>query len=278
MVIRERAPAKVNLLLHVGPRRRDGLHELCSLFASIDLVDDVLVAPSDGAWDTVVCGEVPGPNLCATALGVLRSALADGWRALPPLEVRIDKRIPVAAGLGGGSADAGAVLRAANEIAGGALDRAELRQVAAEVGADVPSQVDPAHALVRGAGEVVEPIALPGMWLVLVPSGEGLATGAVYDEADRISATRERLDPDAVRELAAKPLDALAAGLRNDLEAAAVSLRPELRNVIEGLERAGALTALVTGSGPTVFGVFAGRSRAERAAREFPGALVASPA
>ncbi len=178
---------------------------------------------------------------------------------LPPLAVRIEKRIPVAAGLGGGSADAAAVLRVANRITREPLDLDALRRVGAGVGADVPSQVAPGHALVRGAGEVVEQIDLPEMWLVLVPSRGGLATAEVYAEADRLGIGRPRLDPAAARALAGSSLPELAEGLDNDLQAAALSLRPELDGSLASLRTAGALAALVTGSGPTVFGVFPDR-------------------
>ena len=250
-MIRERAPAKVNLLLHVGPRRADGLHELCSLFASIDLADELTVETAD--VDEVVCAQVEGPNLAITAVERFRAEAAPD---LPPLRVTIEKRIPVAAGLGGGSADAAAVLRAANRLAGAPLDADALRALGARIGADVPSQVEPRHALVTGAGERVEPIGLPPMALLLVPDARGLSTAEVYARADELGTTRVDLDSDHVRELAARPLFELAGTLENDLEGAAVSLRPELEARMAELLDAGALTARVTGSGPTVFGVF----------------------
>jgi 4-diphosphocytidyl-2-C-methyl-D-erythritol kinase len=250
-VIRERAPAKVNLLLHVGSRRSDGLHELCSLFATIDLADEVTVERADA--DEVRCAGVEGPNLALAAVERFRAEAAP---ELPPLRVVIDKRIPVAAGLGGGSADAAAVLRAANELAGRPLDADGLRALGGRLGADVPSQVEPRHALVTGAGEGVEPVALPPMTLLLVPDPTGLSTAEVYAQADALGTTRAELDPDRVRQLAERPLYELAAVLENDLEGAAVSLRPELDDRMDRLREAGALTARVTGSGPTVFGVF----------------------
>jgi 4-diphosphocytidyl-2-C-methyl-D-erythritol kinase len=267
-VVRELAPAKVNLVLHVGPRRADGLHELASIFASLDLCDELGIEPAER--DEVVCPDVEGPNLVTAALEAFRSRVPD----LPPLRFTIGKRIPVAAGLGGGSADAAAALRAANEIAGRPLDADTLRALGARVGADVPSQVEPRHALVTGAGEGVEPIELPDMTLVLVPSSEGLSTAAVYAEADRIPSTRPRLDPGALRRLAAAPLAALARGLENDLEAAALSLRPELATTLGALREAGALAARITGSGPTAFGVFESRVEAEEAAALLSDALV----
>jgi 4-diphosphocytidyl-2-C-methyl-D-erythritol kinase len=250
-VIRERAPAKVNLLLHVGSRRADGLHALCSLFASIDLADELTV--EQAAADEVRCPGVEGPNLAQAAVELFRAEAAPN---LPPLRVVIDKRIPVAAGLGGGSADAAAVLRAANQLAGQPLDADGLRALGTELGADVPSQIEPRHALVTGAGEGVEPVALPPMTLLLVPDEAGLSTAEVYAQADALGATRAELDADHVRALAARPLAELAAALENDLEAAAVSLRPELSGRVDRLRQAGALAARVTGSGPTVFGVF----------------------
>jgi 4-diphosphocytidyl-2-C-methyl-D-erythritol kinase len=274
MTIREIAPAKVNLVLHVGPRRPDGLHELCSLFASLELADHLVVEARErgAAHDEVICPAVPEPNLAAAALAAFRDATPGAQ--LPPLRVTIDKRIPVAAGLGGGSADAAAVLRAANRIAGQPLRAGALRRIGLSLGADVPSQVEPGHALVTGAGEGVEPIELPDMALVLVPSALGLSTKHVYAEADRIGAIRATLSPPAMRKLASAPLAALAREMENDLEAAALSLRPELARTIAALEEAGALAARITGSGPTAFGVFAARAEAETAASLFSEALV----
>ena len=201
-MIRERAPAKVNLVLQVGDVRADGLHELCSLFASLDLADDVTVERRPDGADEVVCAGVDGPEPrhAARSTSCAPSSTATCRRCA----VTIDKRIPVAAGLGGGSADAAAVLRAANAIAGAPLDDDALRAIGARIGADVPSQIEPRHALVTGAGEHVEPLDLPPMALVLVPQDEGLSTADVYREADRIGSTRARLDPDAVRALAGR--------------------------------------------------------------------------
>jgi 4-diphosphocytidyl-2-C-methyl-D-erythritol kinase len=268
--IRVEAPAKVNLVLQVGPRRDDGLHELCSLFASIELHDVVMVEPA-GDVDAVLCPGVQGPNLAEAALEAFRSQTrAD----LPPLRVTIEKRIPVAAGLGGGSADAAAVLCAANQLAGDLLDDDRLRQLGAALGSDVPSQIRPAHALVTGTGEKVELVELVAMWLVLVPSARGLATSDVYAEADRLGTTRARLDPDALRKLAGQPAEAIGRALENDLQAAALALRPELEGTLAALTEAGALGTIVAGSGPTVFGFFADLEGAERAAAKIQGAMV----
>lgn len=271
-----RAPAKLNLCLYLGHRRDDGLHELRSLFCPITLSDRIVV--SDAERDEVVCPQVDGPNVAEAALAALRDR---GWRA-NPLRVEIEKRIPVAAGLGGGSADAGAVLRLARE------DIGDLDRLAAELGADVPSQLDPAFALVGGAGEVVEPLAEPAHFgIVLVPDDEGLSTAEVYAEADRLGLGRE---PAELEEIAAELRRATRGGasplayrelLVNELAHAAVSLRPRISGALEALRDAGAEVALVTGSGPTAFGLFADVAAADAAAARlgprFAGAIVAGP-
>jgi 4-diphosphocytidyl-2-C-methyl-D-erythritol kinase len=273
-----RAPAKLNLCLYLGPVRDDGLHEIRSLFCPLSLADRIVIEEGDGEGDRVVCPAVEGENLAARALAGLRAA---GWRG-PALAIEIEKRIPVAAGLGGGSADAAAVLRQAAEDVQG------LHDLAAELGADVPSQLDPAFALVGGAGEAVEPLPPPGEFAtVLVPAEEGLRTADVYAEADRLGLGRERRELDAIadelRRVAAggaSPLE-YAELLVNDLGEAALSLRPEIQAALAALEEAGAGATLVAGSGPTAFGLFEDIVAADRAARALPpryaGAIVAAP-
>jgi 4-diphosphocytidyl-2-C-methyl-D-erythritol kinase len=274
-VISERAFAKLNLVLHVGPPRGDGLHPLCSVFASLDLADVVEVEPaSEGASsDSVDCPGVVGVNLAEQAAAAFRRSVP----ALPPLNIRIDKRVPVSAGLGGGSADAAAVLRAANRIAGCPLSVDALREIAARLGSDVPSQVEPRNALVQGVGELVEEVELPPLGVVLVPQHEGLSTARVYAQLDRMKGGRERLDPRPLRELAGS-LDAGSldpGALENDLQPAAMALRPELAQVLELLRDTGPIGTLVSGSGPTCFALFADRERAERAAAGIKGAILA---
>jgi 4-diphosphocytidyl-2-C-methyl-D-erythritol kinase len=264
------APAKLNLCLYLGGKREDGLHELLSLFEPLALADAILVSagdwPARPARDELLCEGVegdPADNLGARALAALRQ---QGWRA-PPLRVEIEKRIPVAAGLGGGSADAAAVLRlAAGEVA-------ELEQIAGELGADVPSQLAPALTLVRGAGERLERLPAPAEHaVVLLSGGGGLGTADVFAEADRLGLGRsdEELDElagslRAAAGAAASPL-AFPELLVNDLEPAARSLRPEIGAALDALRAAGAARALLTGSGPTAFGLFETLAAARQAA------------
>lgn len=263
----ERAPGKVNLVLRVGPRGPDGMHQVASLFASLDLADELTIEEAER--DEVICPGVEGENLAARALAAFRAAGGDP----PPLRVAIEKRIPVAAGLGGGSADAAAVLRAAERLA--PIGDEALLRIAAALGSDVPSQLRPAHAIVTGTGERVEPVELPEMALVLVPSAQGLSTAEVFAELDRSRPTAPAPDAGGLRELAAGPVEALSAALENDLEPAALSLRPELSDVLAALRETGALGARITGSGPTAFGVYPDRKAARAAAGRLPGALVA---
>ena len=273
-----RAPAKLNLCLFVGPARDDGLHELASLFEPLELADELSVAEADGPEDEVIVEGVEQPDLTARALAALREA---GWQRAP-LRIEVRKRVPVAAGLGGGSADAAAVLRLARgEVEG-------LRAIASGLGADVPSQLDPRACLVVGAGEIVEPIPPPEEHgVVLIPFEQGLATAEVYAEADRLGSTRSEAELEVFRRKLrdatveeSSPL-AYPENLVNDLEPAALSLRPEISGALEALREAGAARALVTGSGPTAFGLFEDRAAAESVASTLqsshPGAIATAP-
>lgn len=255
------APAKLNLCLYLGQRRDDGLHELCSLFEPLALGDPIVVEEAER--DEVICPGVEGDNLAARALAALRERDWDG----PPLRIEIEKRIPVAAGLGGGSADAAAVLRLAQG------EVADLEEIAAELGADVPSQLTPTLALVRGAGEGIERLPEPAPHaVVLLPDGGGLSTAAVFAEADRLGLGRDAAE---LGELAHRLRSVAGAGasplaypelLVNDLEPAARSLRPRIGDALDALRAAGAPHALLTGSGPTAFGLFESIAAARAAA------------
>jgi 4-diphosphocytidyl-2-C-methyl-D-erythritol kinase len=271
-----RAPAKLNLCLYVGPRRDDGLHEICSVFEPLELADELRI--TEAKEDEVICEGIEGPDLTATALAALRE---HGWDG-PPLRIEVAKRVPVAAGLGGGSADAAAVLRLARgEVEG-------LRSIAAGIGADVPSQLQPRPSLVAGAGEVVEPVPPPGEHaIVLIPQAEGLATAEVYAEADRLGSPRGEAELEVIRRRLRDAADeggsplAYREHLVNDLQPAAISLRPEIEDALRALEEAGAAHAMLTGSGPTAFGLFPTADEAASAAAElrsrFAGAVATRP-
>ena len=255
------APAKLNLCLYVGPRRADGLHEIRSLFEPLELADELRI--TEAAEDEVICHGIDAPDLTATALAALRER---GWEG-PPLRIEVTKRVPVAAGLGGGSADAAAVLRLARGQVEG------LRSIAAGIGADVPSQLQPRPCLVAGAGEVIEPAPTPGdHGVVLIPQPEGLATAAVYGEADRLGIARGDAELEAIRRRLRDAVDEGSSPLGyrehlvNDLQPAAVSLRPQIEEALAALVDSGAAHAMVTGSGPTAVGLYESVDEAGRAA------------
>jgi 4-diphosphocytidyl-2-C-methyl-D-erythritol kinase len=278
--LRALAPAKINLGLFVGPTRPDGRHQLASVMQSISLADELVlqVAPPGAEHDEVVCDAVDGENLAARALQLFRAAT--GWNA-PPLRLRIVKRIPIAAGLGGGSADAAATLRLATAASGlGDLDL--LSVLAAELGADVPAQVTPGRWLATGVGEQLQPLPDPvsPLGVLVLAQASGLSTAEVYTEADRIGIPRNADNLEEHHEMLVKAFElgsALPADtslLYNDLQASAVSLCPAIERTLLEAREAGAETVFVSGSGPTVVALFGranGLSRAERAAAGLVG-------
>ena len=283
MTLRALAPAKVNLSLFLGGTRADGRHRLVTVFESLSLADTLELEVIEGPEDLVVCHGVEGENLAARALAALR---ARGWDG-PPVQISIEKRIPVAAGMAGGSADAAAALRLAMALAPGRAE--EVDQIAAELGADVPSQLLPGVALGTGAGEIVEHFEpLPEHAFVVLPAEVGLSTPDVFREADRLGLQRssEELDElyeELVAALAPDPElpDRL---LVNDLEPAAVSLCPGCGDALDAMRAAGAEHAMVSGSGPTVVGIWWGLgavgrafAAAHRLRADYPLALGAEP-
>jgi 4-diphosphocytidyl-2-C-methyl-D-erythritol kinase len=259
------APAKLNLCLYLGPRRKDGLHELTSIFEPLTLHDTITVAAGgpEALVDQVICPGVPGENLVTKAMRMMRS---EGWSP-PHLKVEIEKRIPVQAGLGGGSADAAAILRL------GVGEVEDLAGLALLLGADVPSQLNPKTLLVEGVGQKLTTLPAPAEhWIVLLPFETGLSTRAVFDESDRMKLGRSQEEIDeisarlwAVATNAVSPLS-YPALLVNDLEPAAISLKPEIGLAKERLTSAGAGFTGMTGTGPTVFGLFPDRESAASAA------------
>lgn len=267
------APGKLNLCLYLGPTREDGLHEIASLFESVSLADRLTARPTDGIHDRVVCAEIEGENLVEVAL---RSARECSLLSGPPLEVTIEKRVPVAAGMGGGSADAAAALRLAAAIEQRPVT--DYEHLAFRIGADVPSQLVPGAALVHGAGEHVAQIepkcleAASSRAYVIIEQRRGLSTAEVFRQADRTELPEQAIvqREEQLLETISGGIDlaALCALIENALEPAILGLRPELAGLPATLIEAGALAAAFTGSGPTSFGVFDGIDRAEAAANQ----------
>jgi 4-diphosphocytidyl-2-C-methyl-D-erythritol kinase len=304
-----RVPAKLNLQLAVGPPRADGYHGVVTVFHAVSLFDQVTVEPA-GRDGITVTGEgadrVPADrdNLALRAIAALRAAVRDRG----PVHVTIAKRIPVAAGLAGGSADAAAALLACNELWGAGLTPRQLRDIGATVGSDVAFALLGGTAVGRGRGEQLTPALVPATqyhWVLAFADGQ-LATPAVYAALDRLRGERgdaqsfprgvrgdgspreKKAGPrGAGREIAEPGLDAaLMSALRsghaaqvgqrlsNDLQPAAISLFPALRKTLSAGLELGALGALVSGSGPTCVFLAANSERALELAVSLSGAGV----
>jgi 4-diphosphocytidyl-2-C-methyl-D-erythritol kinase len=278
-----RAPAKLNAQLAVGPLRPDGFHELRTVYLAVSLFDTVTVRPGDGLSVSVM-------GLDADVVPTDRRNLV--WRAAELLArhagvradatIQIAKSIPAAAGLAGGSADAAAALVALDALWGTGAARADLARLAAELGSDVPFSLLGGVALGSGRGEQLSPVLArtPSHW-VLGIAGDGLSTPAVYAELDRLRAAgavpqgtpMTPVEPVITALRGGAPSD-LADALGNDLQAAALALRPELGRALRAATAAGALAALVSGSGPTVAALAPDEQSAVRLAAELAGAGV----
>ncbi|GAA4144241.1 4-(cytidine 5'-diphospho)-2-C-methyl-D-erythritol kinase [Actinomadura keratinilytica] len=256
-----RAPAKVNVRLSVGPPREDGYHDLVNVFHAVSLFDEVTAEPADrlrievraAPGSPVPVADVPvdDGNLAARAARLVAARLG----VEPRVALRIRKAIPVAGGMAGGSADAAAALLACARLwdEGGRLD---LMELAAGLGSDVPFALLGGTAVGLGRGERLTPLPTGGTfhWVFATAHG-GLSTPAVYAECDRLREGRDVPPPEASDALAAALASGdakeLGAALHNDLQPAALSLKPELRRTLDAGLELGALGALVSGSGPT---------------------------
>ena len=256
------APAKINLGLRVLGRRVDGYHELESLFLPLDLADEIRLAVEPAPRATVQLRVAPTPlavpggdeNLAARAAAGFLEAAGLACR----VEIELTKHTPVAAGLGGGSSDAGAVLRGLAGQFPDALGSEALASLALRLGADVPFFLDPRPAWVRGVGERLEPVdGLPSMALLLANPGVGLATAEVYRAFDALHPRwTPRPGPGPALALRTAGADQLVRWVENDLEAAARRLCPAIGRLQQRLRDLGALAVGMSGSGATLFGVF----------------------
>ena len=259
------APAKVNYRLDVIRRRSDGYHDLRMIMQRINLCDQV----------TLKLVETPGISVCCD-----HDAVPDGedniaWKAAQKLLdlaggtggvlITIQKNIPVAAGLGGGSSDCAAVLLGMNQLLGLGLSRERLMEIGVTLGADVPFFVFQQTALAEGIGERLTPLeGLPSAWIVLVNPNLPVSTAWVYKNLQLTQQSPLATIPDSFEDVAA-----LCSVLSNDLETVTIPAFPVIAEIKKSLLASGALGALMSGSGPTVFGLFADQAAADRAAEQF---------
>ncbi|GAA4314288.1 4-(cytidine 5'-diphospho)-2-C-methyl-D-erythritol kinase [Streptomyces venetus] len=257
MSVTVRVPAKVNVQLAVGPARSDGFHPLANVFLAVGLYDEVTVTPADELRITCAGPDADQVPLDRTNLAARAAeALAARYGRDPGVHIHIAKDIPVAGGMAGGSADGAGALVACDALWGTGASREELLGICAELGSDVPFSLVGAAALGIGRGEQLTPLETGGTFhWVFAMAGRGLSTPAVFREFDRLGEGTDIPDPVASQELIAALAkgdpDALAAAVSNDLQPAALSLFPELAETLATGRAAGALAALVSGSGPT---------------------------
>jgi 4-diphosphocytidyl-2-C-methyl-D-erythritol kinase len=272
-----RVPAKINLCLQVGERRPDGYHELATVFQAVSLYDDVTATPATGISVTVSgdsAGDVPtGPDNLAYRAAQL---LAGRAGALGGVALDIVKGIPVAGGMAGGSADAAAALVACDALWGSDSDRTELSELALMLGSDVPFLLRGGTALGTGRGEVLTDVLTRGTyhWVLALADG-GLPTPAVYRAFDELGGKTGPGPEPVLAALRSGRAENLADVLSNDLQAAAISLRPALRRVLDAGTEIGAMAGIVSGSGPTIAFLARDAPHATRLAAELSGLGVA---
>ncbi|MET8688373.1 4-(cytidine 5'-diphospho)-2-C-methyl-D-erythritol kinase [Streptomyces sp. NPDC004732] len=270
MSVTVRVPAKVNVQLAVGAARPDGFHDLANVFLAVGLYDDVTVTAADEL--RVTC-EGPGADqvpLDRTNLAARAAELLAARHGIAPdVHLHIAKDIPVAGGMAGGSADAAGALVACDALWGTGASYGELNDICAELGSDVPFSMLGGAALGTGRGEKLEVLDVGGAfsWVFAVADG-GLSTPAVYREFDRLTpaAPAPEASPALIAALRDGDVDALAAAVSNDLQPAALSLFPALHDTLAAGTAAGALAALVSGSGPTTAFLARDLDSAERVA------------
>jgi 4-diphosphocytidyl-2-C-methyl-D-erythritol kinase len=251
-------PAKVNLQLSVGPKKADGYHEVVTVFQAISLMDTLRISHADKFGISIKGDYTNGVpldqgNLVYKAVELM----SEKFDTDKTIDIEINKSIPVAGGMAGGSADAAATLLGIDALYGLGLSKDELGEVARKLGSDVPFMLHGGTAVGRGHGDEITPALSRGTyhWVIAV-SSSGLSTPAVYGECDRLRTGLDIKDPSLNDEL----LQALLSGdstrvgksLNNDLQAAAISLRPALRLILDTGQEYGALGGIVSGSGPSV--------------------------
>jgi 4-diphosphocytidyl-2-C-methyl-D-erythritol kinase len=282
--IRMHTNAKINLFLRVMGQRPDGFHEIETIFHGVSLKDDIVITPTTTGEIEIemqAAGNLRAdmPTLEENLAWLAGRALIERGSNNAGVHISITKRIPVAAGLGGGSGNAAGVLVGLNELWESGLDRAGLLEVARVVGSDVPYCIDGGTALATGKGEALTTLPFPSdLWLVLGISYVPLLTREVYGVWDPSDSPLKVGSAPMTLALGAGDVPEVAALLHNDLEPAIFKLRPELQEKKQGLLQAGAIGALVSGSGPTVYGIASDRAHAEAIAAaiksEFDEALV----
>ncbi|CAB4947914.1 unannotated protein [freshwater metagenome] len=271
MSVTASAPGKINLFFTVGALQPDGFHEVVSIYQALNLRETVSVTAAK-EFSLTVSGITEGVPTDETNLAIKAAKFV----SRSPLAIHIEKTVPVAGGMGGGSADAAAVVVAASKMCGAKVTASET----VALGSDVPFAILGGTALGTGRGELLTPLETAGEFhWVLVPAPFGLSTPQVYRTLDELRPKPEERDAMPLIEALRKgaPSD-IAPLLHNDLQQAALHLRPELQETIDALESAGALRAMVSGSGPTILALVESADEAMRIAEACGGIATSGPA
>ncbi|MCD1261896.1 4-(cytidine 5'-diphospho)-2-C-methyl-D-erythritol kinase [Paenibacillus athensensis] len=265
MKVFEKAPAKINLSLDVLHKRADGYHEVEMIMTMVDLADRIEMQelPRDTIIISSQAGYIPldEKNLAFQAARLIK----DRYEVKRGVYIHLDKKIPVAAGLAGGSSDAAATLRGLNRLWELNIPSRELQELGAELGSDVPFCVTGGTAIARGRGEQLEPIESPPQcWVVLAKPPINVSTSEIYGKLRAKEIRRHPSTADVVAAIRSKRFDKLCEGLGNVLEEVTLELYPEVRHLKECMERLGADGVLMSGSGPTVFGLVSKEAKVPR--------------
>lgn len=273
-----KAYGKINPALNVGPVREDGFHEVCIVMQQVDLYDIVTVDALDQVKDSAevifTCTKDLGipdeKNLAVKAARKMQERYH-----LPSVKIHLEKNLPAAAGMAGGSTDAAAVLKAMKELFLPELPMEELLAIGAELGSDVPYCIVGGTALCTGRGEIVRPLPdLPSVYLLVFKPSFGISTPWSYQHFKEGDPMNPPADMEAMlKALKEKDLSSFVKEMRNQLYQPAVEAHPELEDMIHSMEEMGAMKAMMTGSGPTVFGFFDREDQRDQAAKGFDQAM-----
>ncbi len=259
-----RVPGKVNLQLSVGPLRPDGYHDIATLFQAVSIFDDVKVALSGERdrkerFSIEIKADHPHgiPTDKSNLAYIAAELMFNRFQLETPIDITIEKRIPVAGGMAGGSANAAGVIVAIDSLFSLGLSKSEMEEIGAEIGSDVPFSISGGTAVGTGRGEQLTPALARGEYSwVLALSSNGLSTPAIYKECDRLREGMEisapQINESLMHALRSGDAKALGKSLQNDLQPAACSIRPALRLILDVGMDYGALGGIVSGSGPTV--------------------------
>lgn len=272
------AYAKINLVLDVLRKREDGYHEVAMVMQAVDLNDTIQLKESDHNWITTNNRHIP-MNMNNLAMRAVTLMQREFPGSVPKMEVTLEKRIPVAAGMAGGSADCAAVMLGINQLCKLGLTQKELEHLAAQLGSDIPFCIGGPTALATGRGEIITPLPeCPELYLVLVKPPFGVSTPKVYGNL-RVNEISEHPNVETcINALHAGDKQQVLNSMGNVLEQSTFELQPKVKQIKDGMCACGAEHVLMSGSGPTVFAAFAEQAQAEqyynRLKRQYPGAVL----